>query len=55
MLEIRHLSYQVSDESGGELGILNDVSLTIADHKFVVVTGPNGAARPRWRRPLWGW
>ena len=24
MLEIKHLSYQVEDETGGELGILND-------------------------------
>ena len=24
MLEIRHLSYQVTDEAGGELGILKD-------------------------------
>ena len=31
MLEIRHLSYQVSGDGGGELDILNDVSLTIPD------------------------
>lgn len=53
MLEIKHLSYQVEGESGEELGILNDVSLTVADHQFVVITGPNGAARPPWRRPSW--
>ena len=35
MLEIRHLSYQVTDEAGGELGILNDVSLTISDNRFL--------------------
>ena len=45
MLEIRHLSYQVSGDGGGELDILNDVSLTIPDHKFVVVTGPNGGGK----------
>lgn len=54
MLEIRHLSYQVSDESGGELGILNDVSLTIADHKFVVVTGPNGGGKTTLAKTIMG-
>ena len=29
MLEIKGLSYQVEGESGQELGILNDVSLTV--------------------------
>lgn len=45
MLEIKHLSYQVEDETGGELGILNDVSLTVADNQFVVITGPNGGGK----------
>ncbi len=67
MLEIKHLSYQVEGESGEELGILNDVSLTVADHQFVVITGPNGAAdqfpgkatptSPAWTSPsgpAWG-
>ena len=44
MLELRHISYSVRDE-GGELGILNDVSLTIPDHKLVVFTGPNGGGK----------
>ena len=54
MLEIRHLSYQVSDESGGELGILNDVSLTIQDHKFVVITGPNGGGKTTLAKTIMG-
>ena len=54
MLEIRHLFYKVSDESGGELGILNDVSLTIADHKFVVVTGPNGGGKTTLAKAIMG-
>ena len=36
MLEIKGLSYQVEGESGQELGILNDVSLTVEDYKLVV-------------------
>ncbi|WP_366140998.1 ATP-binding cassette domain-containing protein [uncultured Desulfovibrio sp.] len=54
MLEIRHLSYQVSDESGEELGILNDVSLTIAEHKFVVITGPNGGGKTTLAKAIMG-
>ena len=54
MLEIRHLSYQVSDESGEELGILNDVSLTIADHRFVVITGPNGGGKTTLAKAIMG-
>ena len=54
MLEIRHLSYQVSDESGEELGILNDVSLTIGEHKFVVITGPNGGGKTTLAKAIMG-
>ena len=54
MLEIRHLSYQVSDESGEELGILNDVSLTIGEHKFVVITGPNGGGKTTLAKTIMG-
>ena len=44
MLELKHVSYAVRDE-GGELGILNDISLTIPDHRLVVFTGPNGGGK----------
>ena len=44
MLELRHISYSVHDEAG-ELGILNDISLTIPDHKLMVFTGPNGGGK----------
>ena len=45
MLEIKGLTYQVEGEAGRELGILNDVSLTVADNRFVVTTSPNGAGK----------
>ena len=54
MLEIRHLSYQVTDEAGGELGILNDVSLTISDNRFVVITGPNGGGKTTLAKVIMG-
>lgn len=44
MLELQKISYSVQDE-GGRLGILNDISLTIPDHKLVVFTGPNGGGK----------
>ena len=54
MLEIKHLSYQVEDETGGELGILNDVSLTVADNQFVVITGPNGGGKSTLAKAIMG-
>ena len=54
MLEIRHISYQVTDEDGGELGILNDVSLTISDNRFVVITGPNGGGKTTLAKAIMG-
>lgn len=44
MLELKHISYSVH-EGDGELGILNDISLTIDDHRLVVFTGPNGGGK----------
>ena len=44
MLELKHISYAVR-EGVSELGILNDISLTIDDHRLVVFTGPNGGGK----------
>ncbi len=44
MLELKHISYVVR-EGDNELGILNDISLTIDDHKLIVFTGPNGGGK----------
>ncbi len=44
MLELKSISYSVR-EGDGELGILNDISLTIPDHRLVVFTGPNGGGK----------
>ena len=44
MLELKNISYIVR-EADEELVILNDISLTIDDHKLVVFTGPNGGGK----------
>ena len=53
MLEIKHLSYRVEDESG-KADILRDVSLSIADKRFVVITGPNGGGKTSLARTIMG-
>ena len=53
MLEIKHLSYRVTDDAG-EIDILRDVSLTVEDKKFIVVTGPNGGGKTSLARAVMG-
>ncbi len=45
MLEIKNLTYTVTDEkTGKQMKILDDVSVTI-NERFVAVTGPNGSGK----------
>lgn len=44
MLELKHVSFDVADDKG-QKEIIKDLSLTIDDHKFVVITGPNGGGK----------
>lgn len=44
MLEIKNLSF-VADDEFGQKEIINDLSLTIEDDKFMVITGPNGGGK----------
>jgi len=53
MLEIKKLSYQVED-SDGQVDILHNVNLTIEDHRFVVVTGPNGGGKTTLAKAVMG-
>ncbi|MBQ6430311.1 MAG: ATP-binding cassette domain-containing protein [Oscillospiraceae bacterium] len=53
MLEIKRLSYRVDGEDGA-VDILRDVSLTVEDKKFVVVTGPNGGGKTSLARAVMG-
>ena len=53
MLEIKHLSFGVEGDNGA-LDILKDVSLTVEDHKFVVITGPNGGGKTTLAKTIMG-
>ena len=53
MLELCHLTRTVSSESG-PMDILKDVSLTIEDKKFVVITGPNGGGKTTLAKVIMG-
>ena len=44
MLELKQICYTVH-EPEGELDILKDISLTVDDHRLVVLTGPNGGGK----------
>lgn len=47
MLELKNISYKVPDETGAgtEKVILDNISLTIDDGQFIVITGPNGSGK----------
>lgn len=44
MLTLEHISFGVQSEKG-QKEIIRDLNLTIGDHKFVVITGPNGGGK----------
>ena len=44
MLTLENVSFDVKDEKG-EKDIIKNLSLTIDDSKFVVITGPNGGGK----------
>ncbi len=53
MLEIKNLSFAVSEENR-EKEIIHDLSLTIEDGRFVVITGPNGSGKSTLARLIMG-
>ena len=44
MLELKTISFDVADDKG-QKEIIKNLSLTSDDHKFVVITGPNGGGK----------
>ncbi len=53
MLELKHISFNVSDDKG-EKDILKDISLTLEDGKFLVITGPNGGGKSTLAKVIMG-
>ena len=53
MLELKNIRFDVL-EGHEEIGIIRDVSFTIPDNKFVVVTGPNGGGKSTLARLIAG-
>lgn len=44
MLTLENLAFEVQGEKG-QKEIIRDLNLTIPDHKFIVITGPNGGGK----------
>ncbi|MBQ4313146.1 MAG: ATP-binding cassette domain-containing protein, partial [Clostridia bacterium] len=53
MLELKNCSFCV-DSADGCTEIVNDVSFTVDDGKFVVITGPNGGGKSTLARLIMG-
>lgn len=53
MLEIKNITFTVDDD-GEEKKIIRDLSLTIENGKFVVITGPNGSGKSTLARIIMG-
>ena len=53
MLELKEVSFGVTGESG-EKEIIKNVSFTVPDEKFVVITGPNGGGKSTLARLIMG-
>ncbi|MBP3634036.1 MAG: ATP-binding cassette domain-containing protein [Oscillospiraceae bacterium] len=53
MLELKNLTLTVDGENG-PMDILKDVSLTVEDKKFIVITGPNGGGKTTLAKTIMG-
>ena len=54
MLELKNLVFEVTDDKGRTVRILDDISLTVPDGKFYVITGPNGGGKSTLARVIMG-
>ena len=53
MLTLENISFDVEDAKGDK-GIIKDLSLSIKDGSFVVITGPNGGGKSTLARLIAG-
>lgn len=54
MLELQDLSFQVSAEDAGAKEIIKNINLTLNDHTFTAITGPNGGGKSTLARLIMG-
>lgn len=55
MLELKDITFEVPEENGnGPREILHNINLTIPDHSFTVITGPNGGGKSTLARVIMG-
>lgn len=45
MLELQNISFQVSDDGSGCREIIKNINLSLGDHTFTAITGPNGGGK----------
>lgn len=45
MLELKNLSFQVREQDPSPKEIIKNISLTLEDHTFTAITGPNGGGK----------
>ena len=53
MLELQNISFSVDNDTG-KSEILKDISLTVEDRKFTVITGPNGGGKTTLAKAIMG-
>ena len=53
MLELKNLSFTAQSDTG-KAEILKDISLTIPDRRFIVITGPNGGGKTTLAKAIMG-
>lgn len=54
MLELKNISFEVTEEDQSRKEILQDVSLKVQDRSFVVITGPNGGGKSTLAKVIMG-
>ena len=54
MLELKNIVFEVTDDDGNIKRIIYNISLTLGDDKYFVITGPNGSGKSTLARIIMG-